>query len=173
MRRFQTLLLVAGLAAPTSALAGPTDTRNDDRSVEVFEWSMGRGRLGLMLMGLTPELRTHFGATSNDGILVARVEPGSPAAKAGVRVGDVLTAANHQAVDDADDIRGAIAGAKKGETVELGLVRDHKPVTLKVTLTDDAPAPMPSIQSFFSRDWFRDFMKPFEDTAKSTPSPKT
>lgn len=170
MRRFQALLLMAGLAAPTSALAGPDQPRNEDRSVEVFEWSMGRGRLGLMLMSLTPELRTHFGSTSTDGVLVAQVQPGSPAAKAGVRVGDVLTRANSQQVDDASDVRAAIAGAKKGDAVELTVIRDRRPVSLNVKLADDAPAPMPSIESFFSNDWLRDLMKRFEGATDESPS---
>jgi S1-C subfamily serine protease len=170
MRRFQALLAVAGLAAaPMSALAGPTDSR-DDRSVEVFEWSIGKGRLGLMLMGLTPELRTHFGATSNAGVLVAHVEVDSPAAKAGVRVGDVLTKTNAQSVDDASDIRAAISSAKKGDTVELAVIRDHKPLTLEVVLADDAPPPMPSFESFLSKDWFHDFMRSFEQRNSPTHS---
>jgi predicted metalloprotease with PDZ domain len=172
MRRFQALLFAAGLAAaPTSALAGPTDSRDEDRSSEVFEWSMGKGRLGLMLMGLTPELRTHFGATNTAGVLVARVEVGSPAAKAGVRVGDVLTRTNEQTVDDAGDVRAAISSAKKGDTVELVVVRDRKPLTLKVVLADDAPPPMSSFESFWPKDWLRDFMRSFEELKKPKPAP--
>jgi membrane-associated protease RseP (regulator of RpoE activity) len=172
MRRFQTLLFAAGLAAaPTSALAEPTDSRDEDRSVEVFEWSMGKGRLGLMLMGLTPELRTHFGATSTTGVLIARVEADSPAAKAGVRVGDVLTKANDQTVDEARDVRAAIANAKKGDTVDLVVVRDRKPLTFKVVLTNDA-APA-SFESFWSKDWLRDFMRSFEELKKPKPAPTT
>jgi serine protease Do len=133
---------------------------------------MGKGRLGLMLMGLTPELRQHFGATSSSGILVARVEPDSPAAKAGVRVGDVLTTANAQAVDDAMDVRAAIAGTKKGATVELGIIRDRKPVTLKAVLGEEARSPSPTIESFWSKEWFRNFMKPFEELKEQSHAPE-
>lgn len=168
MRRFQTLLLVAGLAAaPTrAALAGPDNSHNQDRSVEVFEWSMGKGRLGIVLMGLTPELRQYFGATGASGVLVARVEADSPAAKAGVRVGDVLTKTNDRSVADVGDVRAAIATAKKGDKVELGIMRDHKPLTLEVVLVDNAPPRMPripDIESFWSHHGFRNLLKSFEE----------
>ena len=176
MRRFQTLLLVAGLvAAPASAVAGPSDSRHQSPDhAEVFEWSMGKGRLGVMVMSLTPELRQHFGAASAEGVLVARVEADSPAAKAGVRVGDVLTKANDQAIDDAGDVRAALASFKKGDSVEVDVIRDHKPVSLRVTLTEDAPPPMPSMESMWSKDWFRDFMKSFDELKKpQAPQKKT
>ena len=165
MRRFQTLLLVAGLAAaPTSAaFAGPGNGHHDETSsVDTYEWSMGKGRLGLMLMGLTPELRQYLGASSTSGVIVARVEADSPAAKAGVRVGDVLTKANDHAVDDAGDVINAMSTLKKGDAVTLGIIRDHKPVSIKVVLADDAP-PMPNLESFWMKDWFHDFMKSFDD----------
>ena len=173
MRRFQAWLLVAGLvAAPVSAVAGPSDTRDGDVSVEKFEWSVGKGRLGVMVMSLTPELQQHFGA-GNAGVLVARVETDSPAAKAGIRVGDVLTKTNRQSIDDATDVRSAIASLKKGDKVEVAVVRDHKPLALEVELAEDAPPPMPSMESMWSRDWFRDFMKSFDELKKPMKAPQT
>ena len=174
MRRFQALLITAGLAAaPAGAAAGPTDEQDtNDRSVEVFEWSMGKGRLGVTVMGLTPELRTHFGSTSQSGMLVGSVEPGSPAAKAGVRVGDVIVEANGRLVDAVDDIRSAMAKSKKGDTIEIDVIRERKALTLKATLVDD-PSPMPDLGSFWHKDWFRNFMKSFPDEMKRprTPAP--
>ena len=163
MRRFQAWLLVAGLvAAPVSAVAGPSDSHDGDVSVEKFEWSVGKGRLGVMVMSLTPELQQHFGA-KDAGVLVARVEADSPAAKAGVRVGDVLTRTNNQAIDDAGDVRSALASFKKGDSVAIDVVRDHKALSMKVVLADDPMPAMPSAESMFSRDWFRDFMKSFDE----------
>ena len=45
------------------------------------------GYLGVELVDLTPELREHFGAPRDVGVMVGRVEPGSPAARAGLEVG--------------------------------------------------------------------------------------
>jgi S1-C subfamily serine protease len=133
---------------------------------------MGKGRLGVMVMSLTPELRQYFGA-GEAGVLVARVEADSPAAKAGVRVGDVLTKTADQEIDDAGDVRAALASFKKGDAVELGIVREHKPVSLRVTLADDAPPPMPNMESMWSKDWFRDFMKSFDELKKPLKAPQT
>ncbi len=70
MRRFPAMLMAASLAAtPVSAAAGPSE-KSEDRSVEMsdrFEWSSGRSHLGVMVMGLTPELRKHFGARASRG----------------------------------------------------------------------------------------------------------
>ena len=171
MRRFQALLILAGLvAAPAGAAAGPADKPDSaDRRVEVFQWSMGKGRLGMMVMGLTPELRTHFGATSQSGMLVGSVEPNSPAANAGVRVGDVIVETNNQLVDDVEDIRAAMSKSKKGDVVEIDVIRDRKPLTLKATLADD-PAPRPDFDAFLQPNWLRDLMKSFDRPMKDGPT---
>jgi membrane-associated protease RseP (regulator of RpoE activity) len=168
------LLIMAGLvAAPVGAAAGPTDKPDpDDRSVEVFEWSMGKGRLGMTVMGLTPGLRTHFGATARSGMLVGAVTPDSPAARAGVRVGDVIVETNHQLVDDVGDIRASLAKSKQGEVVEIHVIRDRKPLTLRATLVDD-PSPMPDLDAFsngrwFRDHWLRDLMRQFEELKRPT-----
>ena len=86
---------IAGLlVAPTSAVADPVPAKPDEDGLgQHFEWSMstGRGRLGVMVLGLTPELREHFRAPSDRGVMIARVEPKSVAETAGLAVGDVLT----------------------------------------------------------------------------------
>jgi S1-C subfamily serine protease len=161
MRRIQALLITAGLvAAPLSAAAEPSD-KDSDRSFEVFEWSMGRGRLGITVMGLTPELRTFFGAAGGGGVLVGHVEENSPAAKAGIRVGDVLTSTNGKLVDGATDVLESMVKSKKGDRVTIELVRDHKPLTLTATLAND-PMPRPTMRHFesmFDDSWWKDFMK--------------
>src|SRR5579871_5943521 len=94
MRRISALLCVAGLAAaPASVAAGPSNdpwSTPQTQTIEKFEWSTAKGRLGVMVMGLTPELRKHFGAPDDRGVLVAHVESGTPAATAGIEVGDVI-----------------------------------------------------------------------------------
>jgi S1-C subfamily serine protease len=88
MRRIPALLCVAGLAtAPTSVAAGPSNdpwSTPRAQTVEKFEWSTAKERLGVMVMGLTPDLRKHFGAPEDRGVLVAQVESGTPAATAGM-----------------------------------------------------------------------------------------
>lgn len=149
MRRFHALLIAAGLAAaPTSAVAGPS-TENSwatSQTVERFEWSTSKGRLGVLVMSLTPELRAHFGAESDRGVLVARVEPGTPAAAAGLAVGDVIAMIHGTKIDGAPDVLTALAGSGK-QDVEIRLVRGGKPLTLHAKLSDPKQAE--------ARDWLR------------------
>lgn len=140
MRRLRALLVAGLVAAPMSAVAKPPPERQpDEPTSETYVWSAGKPRLGITVMGLTPELRTHFGAPDHSGMLVAHVEPGSAAAKAGVLVGDVIVDVRGHSVDDAGDIRAALASVAKGQTASVKLVRDGKPRTIDVTLTSDAP----------------------------------
>lgn len=96
----------------------------------------GRGRLGVMVQQLTPQLATYFGARA--GVLVAEVHENTPAAKAGVRSGDVITSVNGTPVQDVDDIMQSLEGVADGKAVPVEIVRDKKPQTIQVTL--QAPA---------------------------------
>lgn len=169
MRRIPALLCVAGLAtAPASVAAGPS---NDPRStaqsqtVEKFEWSTAKGRLGVMVMSLTPELRKHFRAPEDRGVLVAHVESGTPAATAGIEVGDVIVEVHGKKIDAAPDVLSALADVGKGEHAKIELVRDGKSRTLDATLADNGMASMT-----WSPPWLRDWMKPF-DTHHALASP--
>lgn len=108
----------------------------DDEGPFVFRWGgeAGRGRIGVRLIEITPELRAHYGASRDAGILVAGVEPDSPAAKGGILVGDVITSAGGERVESARDISGAIRGKKKGETVKIDVFRNRAARSLTVTL---------------------------------------
>lgn len=175
MRRIPALLCLAGLAtAPTSVVAAPSQTRS--QKVESFEWSTAKGRLGVMVLGLTPELRKHFGAAEDRGVLVAHVDPRTPAADAGIEVGDVIVDVHGQKIDAATDVLTALSNVRKGERTKIAIVRDGKPLTLDATLSDDpAPNLMPwfrdwlrpfggnrTFSSPFDESWFRDWPKPFE-----------
>jgi len=171
MRRLHALLMTAGLAAaPAVATAAPVQARHPaaagpHATFEKLEWSMGKGRLGLMVMGMTPELRTHLGAARDRGVLVARVEKGSPAAAAGIEVGDVITAVRGKPVEDAADVIDALGDAHKGARVDVDVVRDGRSLDLHATMADD-----PGISAgFFDElekegpNWLHDMMRPFFD----------
>lgn len=158
MRRFHALLIAAGLAAaPASAAAGPSQDlpRPPDSSYEQFDWSIGKGRLGVMVMSLTPELRTHFGAAADRGVLVAQVQPGTPAAAAGIAVGDVIVEVGSSAVDSPRDVVDALSTIQTGKSVDVKVVRDGKPRTLATKITD-APDRLDGAA------WIRQFMRSFD-----------
>jgi membrane-associated protease RseP (regulator of RpoE activity) len=93
----------------------------------------GRGRLGVRVQDLSEELAGYFGVKS--GVLVAGVEADAPAAKAGVKAGDVITPVNGQAITDPSELRKEVAKVEDGKTADLAVTRDKKPLTLKVEVT--------------------------------------
>ena len=101
---------------------------------------IGRGRLGIMTQPLSPQLANYFGTQT--GLLVSSVSENSPAAKAGLKAGDVITAVNGKSVESLADLRHALRGPEAGGEVTLAIVRDRKPMTLKVTLEDSTRRPL-------------------------------
>ena len=137
MRRIQALLITAGLAAaPVGAAAKPN--QSDSWATDKIEWSMGKGRLGVTVMSLSPELRTYFGSLDKTGVLVSRVEPGSPAALAGIAVGDVIVNVRGTKIDDAGDVLATLANVNENEKVTVKVLRDRKVMSFDVALTSSA-----------------------------------
>ena len=116
---------------PITALAQPDQQTQED----TFEYEAASGpRLGIMVTGLTPELRSHYGAPNDRGVLVARVGQNSAAARAGLRVGDVVTAVRGQSITAADDVIDVLSNLNRGETFSIDIIRDKKPMTLQAKL---------------------------------------
>ena len=86
----------------------------------------GGAFLGVQLSDLTAELRTHFGVPDDAGVMVGKVVDGSPAFRAGVEVGDIVTAVDGVAVDSASSLAHAIRGHEDGDTVVLEVWRDGR-----------------------------------------------
>jgi len=91
-----------------------------------------RGRLGVEIQDLTPQLGEYFGTTR--GVLVTTVEPGTPAAKAGLKAGDVITSVNGRNVDEGRALVEAVQSSDEGGRLTIGYIRDHKPGTTTATL---------------------------------------
>jgi serine protease Do len=87
--------------------------------------------LGVTVSPLSDQLASYFGV--KQGVLVSAVTTGSPAAGAGVRAGDVITAINGQSVSNSGDITRALRQGS-GESVEISVMRDKKSLSLKATL---------------------------------------
>jgi membrane-associated protease RseP (regulator of RpoE activity) len=93
-----------------------------------------RGYLGVGLTELTPELRAHFGVPEDAGVMVASVEDGSPADKAGVKVGDIIAALDGKDVKSSWDIRAQVRELKEGEQVPMTVYRDGKAQNLSAAI---------------------------------------
>lgn len=98
-----------------------------------LERSLGtdRGMLGVGVQELTGDLAQYFGV--EEGLLVNAVRPDSPAAKAGLKAGDVITQVDGTQVDDTAELRRRLRDTDAPE-ITLGIVRDKKPLSLKATL---------------------------------------
>ncbi len=93
-----------------------------------------RGRLGVQIQALTPELAKSFGLTDTNGVLVALVEPRSPAEQAGLQPGDVILSFNGKPVKNANELPRVVAATKPGTSVTLDTWRGGKKLQVKATL---------------------------------------
>jgi membrane-associated protease RseP (regulator of RpoE activity) len=93
-----------------------------------------RGYLGVGLVDLTPELRRHFSVPDDAGVMVSSVEDGSPADKAGIKVGDILTSLDGKDIESSWDIRSRVRELKEGEQVPLQVWRDGKAQNVSATI---------------------------------------
>ena len=95
-----------------------------------------RAFVGVSMVELTPELRAFFGAANESGVLVSSVTENGPAAKAGVRVGDVITAINGKTVANYHDLRDAIKDNHAGDSVRIDVIRGKNRQTMMATLDE-------------------------------------
>ena len=110
-----------------------------------------RGYLGVHVIELTPELRRHFSVPEEFGVLVSKVEDGSPAAQAGVAVGDVLVAVDGEPIAGSWDLRRAVAPKRHGETASVDVVRDGRARELTATL-EERQGKLLELGGMFQRD---------------------
>ena len=99
-----------------------------------------RGRIGVQIQDLTPELAKEFNVDHDGGALIAQVLPESPAAKAGLSSGDVIISVNRKAVRSGADLRNFIGLLRVGARVDLRVVRDGAElmINLKVGAIEEA-----------------------------------
>ena len=96
----------------------------------------GGAFLGVQLSELTPELRTHFGVPDDAGVMVGKVVDDSPALRAGLEVGDIVTAVGGEPVASASALSRAIRGHGDGDTVVLEVWRDGQVQKIDATLEE-------------------------------------
>ena len=110
-----------------------------------------RGYLGVQIRALEPGVAVRLGVKSKIGVAVAKVFDGTPAAKAGIKDGDVITAIGGKAIKNGTQMQQIVAALPLKKPVEVSIVRDGQARTFSVTIEQQP-------QNFGSR---------------STPNPKT
>lgn len=96
--------------------------------------SVTRGWIGVQIQPVTRDIADSMGLKTTDGALVAEPQPGSPAVKAGVKAGDVITAVNGEKIGNARELARRIGTMAPGNSVKLTLLQDGSEKTVNVTL---------------------------------------
>jgi len=109
---------------------------NDDGDTRRFFFhGMGGGRkLGVQYQEISGQLAQYFKLGDEKGVLVTSVEKDAPAAKAGIRAGDVILKFDGKPVKGGDDLRDEVRRAEGGKEVTVTVQRDGRPLDLKVQL---------------------------------------
>ncbi|MBI2188603.1 MAG: PDZ domain-containing protein [Acidobacteria bacterium] len=143
----QTLTVTPDASEPPFASLLPEIRREVERGLRTLPPDLpaapgsprgARARLGVTLAPLTDQLATYFGV--KEGVLVSAVDARSPASRAGIRAGDVLTTIDGRAVRVPADVSASVRAAGRGGTLTVRLVRDRREMEVKVTLADDQPS---------------------------------
>ncbi len=127
-----------GFAIPIDALKDVlTQLREKGRVV--------RGKLGLVFQPISAELARALKLDRPKGALVAHIEPGGAAGRAGIKPGDVILAVNGTSISHGDELPRRVAKNAPGAEIKLSVLRGGKTLELKATLDtlDDDPAPPP------------------------------
>jgi Do/DeqQ family serine protease len=103
-----------------------------------------RGWLGVSIQQITPELAKQFNVKEEKGVLVTDVVEDSPAEKAGLKRGDVIIEYEGKVVDDPATVRNMVAATAPGKEITLKIIRDGKPMTIKVAIAE-MPASMQKV----------------------------
>ena len=122
-----------GLAVPSNLVSQVVDGL-------VRHGKVVRGFLGVGAQDVTASLADSLGLKDRRGALVADVQPGGPAAKAGLRNGDVITRVNGEVIDDANRLTFTVGAIPPGSKVELEVVRDGETRNLTATTAERTAA---------------------------------
>ena len=116
-----------GFAIPTQVVRPTVDALIKNGKVE-------HGYMGVGIADVTPEQVKFFNVTKAVGAVVTQVENNSPASRAGLKVGDVITEVNGKMVNDAGELQVVVGQKEPGTKLDLTLMRDGKEEKLPITL---------------------------------------
>jgi serine protease Do len=123
-----------GFAIPSSIISGVLPSLRAGKPVT-------RGQLGVMIQELNEDLAQQFGLKQSTGVVVAQVNKGSAADKAGILPGDVVTEFNGKRVEDVNDLRNRVAATAPGTKASVVVIRKGKTVTLSAAVGTASETP--------------------------------
>lgn len=116
----------------------PINMANDIMQQLISHGEVKRGRLGAQAQNLTQQLAEAFNIPFRRGAVISHVDKDSPADRAGLKPGDIVTELNGKSVRNADSLRNTLGLLRIGQTVTMKVLRDNKTLTLtaKVAITE-------------------------------------
>lgn len=98
-----------------------------------------RGQLGVYIQDVTPDIAEAMQLSGNDGAVVSRVLPGSPAEKSGLKIGDVVISMNGKLTTSSSQLRNEVGMLRPGAPVKLDIIRDGKRLVINTKLVEKTP----------------------------------
>jgi serine protease Do len=118
-----------GFAIPSQIVRPTVETLIRDGKVT-------HAHIGVGIADVTPENAKFFAESNATGAVITSVEPDSPAAKAGLQIGDVITQIDNKKVNDAGELQVLVSQQRPGARITLEVLRDGKRMSLPVTLEE-------------------------------------
>jgi serine protease Do len=116
------------------SFAIPIDLAVKIKDQLVKDGKISRGRVGVVIQTLTPELAGSFGIKDAKGALIAQIEKEGPADKAGLNEGDIILEFNGKPIEEARDLSLVVADTKPGTKAKVKVLRENKEKVLEITV---------------------------------------
>jgi serine protease Do len=127
------------LISPSGSFSGmgfaiPTQIARPTVETLIKYGKVSHGRIGIGVSDVTPENAKFFDETNATGAVVTQIEPDTPGAKAGLQIGDVITAIDGQKVSDSGELQVMVGQKQPGTKITLDVLRNGKSMSVPVTL---------------------------------------
>jgi S1-C subfamily serine protease len=116
---------------------------------KLYRWGLEKRRyIGVYTQDINRELSEHFGVEKGRGVLIASIKEGSPAEKAGLKVGDVIISADGVRVEGVEELSEHVQDKKKGDKVKIEFLRDKKKMSVDVEVEEEEAGQIPELFGF-------------------------
>ena len=128
----------SGAVAEGLGFAIPVNTAQAVANQLMERGYFSRPFMGISFQAITPDIASTYHLPTQWGVYVQKVVSGSPANKAGLKEGDIITSLNGVKMDESHDYLNTLYNYKPGDKISLGVVRDGKDISLDITLGESS-----------------------------------